>query len=187
MKIYKFLMLCIIVIMSACGGGGSIEPVKAPSKRVVVYYGDSLVNHSGDRLRFILGIPVQNYGKDAQMTYHAITGVYGSIDWSSDALYVFSWGTNEALQNISPDQFRLDLNHVVSTAKSLGKPVVIESPIRGQFVDVISEISQLYNVPISSYTPSESEFIWDGVHLNGEGLNNRAKILAAVVLKELTK
>lgn len=186
MKTYKFLALCVIVvIMSACGGG--TEPVKAPTKRLVVYYGDSLVNHSGDRLRSILDIPVQNYGKDAQMTYHAITGVYGSIDWSADALYVFSWGTNEALQNISPDQFRLDLNHVVSIVKKMGNPVVIEAPIRGQFVDIISEISQLYKVPVASYTPLQSEFIWDGVHLTGEGLDNRAKILAAVVLKELTK
>lgn len=182
--LYKFIIVLLLSVLTACGDG---EPANTPSKNLVVYYGDSLVNHSGDRLRLFLGIPVHNYGKDAQMSYHAINGLYGSIDWSSDALYVFSWGTNEQLQNISVDQFKSDMNFVITTAKSKGKLIVLEAPLRGQFLDVLKDLSIAHSVPLSVYVPKESEFISDNVHLNGEGLDNRAKILAAVVLKELTK
>jgi hypothetical protein len=145
------------------------------------------IHHSGDRLQLATGIPVQNNGLDAQMAYHAINSLYGAIDWSSDALYVFSWGTNEALQGISESQYRSDMNFVITTAKSLNKLVVLEAPLRGQFLDTLKDLSSIHNVPLSIYTPKESEFILDNVHLNGEGLDNRAKILAAVVSKELTK
>lgn len=181
-QLFHVIIITAFVMLSGCGGD---ETPKTPAKSLIMYYGDSLVHHSGDRLQTFTGVTTQNNGIDAQMTYHAITGVYGSLDWSKDALYVFSWGTNEALQNISSDQFRSDLNYVVTTAKNLGKPVVIESPLRGQFADVILEVSKLHGVPVASYTPSASEFISDGVHLNGEGLDNRAKVLADVVTKEL--
>lgn len=184
MKIYKFILLCFIAVLAACGDGDAPKP---PSKNLISYYGDSLVNHSGNRLGAFTGVVTQNNGKDAQMAYHAINGLYGGIDWSSDALYVFSWGTNEALQGISEYQYRSDMNYVITKAKSLNKLVVLEAPLRGQFLDILKDLSVIHNVPVSIYTPKDSEFISDGVHLNGEGLDNRAKILSAVVLKELSK
>lgn len=183
MKIYKLIFLCLFVVLSACGG----DSPQVPVKNLISYYGDSLVNHSGDRLQAFTGVKTQNNGKDAQMAYHAVNGLYGAIDWSSDALYVFSWGTNENLQGISETQYRNDINFVITTAKNNNKLVVLEAPLRGQFLSILRELSATHNVPLSIYSPKDSEFIFDGIHLNGVGLDNRAKILSDVVLKELNK
>ena len=184
-KIKYFILVFFIVFLSACGTG---ETKVAEKVNNVSYYGDSLVNHSGARLKNFLGIPVTNHGMDAQMTYHAITGVYGSIDWSKEGLYVFSWGTNEALQGVTEGAYKQDMNHVIVEAKSRGKLVVLEAPVRGQFINTLRDLSAMHNVPLSQYSPvSPSENHSDGVHLTDEGLNNRAKVLASVILKGFQK
>lgn len=181
----KILLISLTLFLSACGSS-EIE-VKQPTKQLVVYYGDSLVHHSGDRLENLLKIKVNNYGKDAQMTYHARYGLYGTINFNEDALYVLSWGTNEDLQNIDHDQYKSDMNYMISELKSRNKLIVLESPLKGQFFSVLLELSNTHKIPLSIYTPTQEEFISDNVHLTNVGLNNRAKVLSEIVYKELTK
>lgn len=183
----KILLLSICLLMSACGSSESEPEIKQPSKNLVVYYGDSLVNHSGGRLENLLKIKVHNFGKDAQMTYHAKYGIYGSINFDDDALYVLSWGTNEDLQNIDHAQFKTDMSYMISELKSRNKLIVIEVPLKGQFFSVLLELSNTHKIPLSIYSPSPEEFLTDTVHLTSDGLNNRAKVLSEVVYKELTK
>jgi hypothetical protein len=182
------ILISLILVLSVYGCGGSQEPeIKSPSKTLVVYYGDSLVNHSGDRLENLLKIKVNNFGKDAQMTYHARYGIYGTVDFDSDALFVLSWGTNEDLQNINSEQYKDDMNYMITQLKSRNKLIVLESPLKGQFLSVLRELSNTYKIPLSVYSPKPEEFISDNVHLTGVGLNNRAEVLSKIVYNELTK
>lgn len=183
----KILLISLALLLTACGSGDNKPESNIPSKNLIVYYGDSLVNHSGDRLENLLKIKINNYGKDAQMTYHARYGLYGTINFDEDALYVLSWGTNEDLQNIDHSQYKDDMNYMISELKSRNKLIVLEAPLKGQFFSVLLELSNTHKIPLSIYTPTPDEFISDNVHLTSVGLENRAKVLSKVVYKELTK
>lgn len=178
-------ILLLTLFLTACGQS---EPaITLPIKNLVVYYGDSLVNHSGDRLENLLKIKVHNFGKDAQMAYHARYGVYGSINFDDDALYVLSWGTNEDLQNVHKGEYRDNMIYMITQLKSRNKLIVLEAPLKGQFLDILIELSNSYKIPLSRYSPNSEEFSSDNVHLSSVGLDNRAKGLSEVVYKELTK
>lgn len=181
------LLLLLIIVVALLGACNPNDAAPVPTVNKIVYYGDSLVNHSGGRLEQYTGVSVTNYGKDAQMAYHAVLGVYGSIDYDQDALYVLSWGTNEDLQKVSPEEYKSNMNHIISTLKNNKKKVVVEVPLKLQFISVLNELSVKYDVPLASYAPKEDEFIFDGVHLTGAGLDNRVRVLAGVVKKEIEK
>jgi hypothetical protein len=182
----------IACIFAGCSGGE--EPVAIPKPVQVVYYGDSLVNQSGNRLQRLLpiGSSVDNKGTDAQMVYHAITGEYGSkLDYAQDKIYVLAWGINEALQNIAPSKFEGDLNHALIQLS--GKRIVLEAPplIYGydgakeqNAIDVrivVKSIGTRYNVPVVDKVVRR-DFV-DGVHPTGEHYDERAKALADAILK----
>lgn len=188
----RALWLFSVCIFIGCGSGQ--EPTSALTPVQVVYYGDSLVNQSGDRLQKLLpqGSKVDNKGTDAQMSYHAITGEYGNrLDYTQDKIYVLAWGTNEALQNIAPSKFEGDLNHILVLLS--GKKVVLESPpliygydgakeqnaidMRG----VVKSIGAMYNVPVVD-SVTRRDFV-DGVHPTNEHYDERAKALANAILK----
>jgi lysophospholipase L1-like esterase len=189
MRAFWFFIVCIF---SGCGSDQ--EPTAALTPVQIVYYGDSLVNQSGDRLQKLLpqGSTVDNKGTDAQMAYHAITGEYGSrLNYAQDKIYVLAWGANEALQNIAPSKFEGDLNHIL--VQLSGKKIVLESPplIYGydgtkeqNAIDmrtVVKSIGARYNVPVVD-SVTRRDFV-DGVHPTNEHYDERAKALADAIFK----
>lgn len=182
-------------VLTGCGAGVGDT---APKPVHVIYYGDSLVHQSGDRLLSYLpaGSTLENKGVDAQMAYHAINGSYGQygrLDLSpidTTGVFVFAWGTNEALQGVSLAQYEADMNHILFMAQ--GKRVVLEAPplilntqndanltiaaIRA----VMSKLGAVYGVPVVSSVRS-TDFISDGIHPTGAHYDARAKALAEVI------
>jgi GDSL-like Lipase/Acylhydrolase family len=186
------LFSAIIAVGCAADYGADPEPAKPVN---VVYYGDSLVHQSGDRLQKLLpiGSTVDNQGRDGQMAVHAISGTYGSIDYTQNKIYVLAWGTNEALQGISDAQYRGNMNHILTQLK--GKKVVIESPplltnpqndapttvIR--FRGILRELSTIHGAPVVDSVLRQDWWDGGGIHPSSDHYDERAKALAAVILK----
>ena len=192
MRTFRSALPIVAVFLFACAADTDLYPQPVN----VVYYGDSLVNQSGDRLQKLLpaGSTVDNKGTDAQMASHAIQGAYGhKIDYSHDKVYVIAYGTNEALQGISQEQYRGDINHILHNLQ--GKRVVIESPplIRWQqnnadfamvcFRQTLRELGKAYNATVVD-SVIRRDFV-DGYHPTQDHYDERAKALADALMASI--
>jgi GDSL-like Lipase/Acylhydrolase family len=197
LKLYRLrITIFIAMILIACAADVGIYPEPVTATPVhVVYYGDSLVHQSGGRLQKLLpvGSTVDNRGLDGQMAWHAIGGSYGSIDYNQNKIYVIAWGTNEALQGIADAQYRGDINHILVQLK--GKKVVIESPplltnpqndaptTVVRFRAILRELGVTHAVPVVDSVLRQDTWDGGGIHPSSEHYDERAKALAAAILK----
>lgn len=182
----KALFLALCLLFTACGDG--LQPVitrNAATCRTVYMYGDSITNQAGQTIeQFIPCYTIVNHGSDGTMARDMVMPA-----WSKEAVYTISYGANECLGAVSPDDYRLSLNHILNAGR--GYKIVLEAPWRvvdprcnpmiEQYRTVVVELGKQYSVPV--VIENTQEHIGEGIHLTQAHMRERAKLLAAQILK----
>lgn len=181
-----FPMLCAFVwvlFLAGCGSGAS-API--PDKPVrVEQRGDSITHQAGQMLADYLpvGSTVINLGVDGAMARDITVPAF-----QSGTVYTFSYGTNECLGGVSPDDYRATLNHILNAGR--GYSVVLEAPWRvvdprcnptiEQYRQVVVDLGKQYSVPVVIEDDQTFNAI-DGIHIPESHMRSRAQLLAEAI------
>jgi hypothetical protein len=148
--------------------------------------GDSITRQAGGDLKeFLPNCVIDNLGVDGAMARDIGTPVF-----ESGVTYSFSYGTNECLGAVSPEDYRLTLNHILHTGK--GHRIVLEAPWRvvdprcnpriEEYRQTVIDLGKAYNIPVVELDMNQ-DHIGEGIHLPPSHMRERARLLAAVILK----
>ena len=119
----KILAALAVLVLSACGGGGSSDPACVPQQTITVsILGNSIASGLGDdpTLRSMLfaqfgpGVSVVNHAVGGTEVSDIIIGRAGFKSWPQDAgdVTLVLDGTNEAIRGSSLAQFSADLGTI---------------------------------------------------------------------------
>lgn len=184
----NFLPL-LVVLLFACAADYGAYPVTSSdsaSCRHVEMYGDSITNQAGQTIEeFLPCYTVTNHGSDGTMAYQMPMPA-----WDKETVYTISYGTNECLGSVSPESYRLSLNHILNAGR--GQRIVLEAPWRvvdprcnwqiEAYRQIVVDLGKLYGVPVTALDPNQ-DHIGEGIHLTQPHMRERARLLAAEILK----
>ena len=182
----RALLIIVACMFSGCGSGTPEAPV-APVCRVVHMYGDSITHQAGQAIEeFLPCYTVINHGSDGTMAYQMPMPT-----WDKETVYTISYGTNECLNNVSLDSYRLSLNHILNAGR--GYKIVLEAPWLvvdprcnwqvEQYRQIVVDLGKLYNVPVATLDLDQSFNPNDGIHIPPDHMRERANLVAAEILK----
>jgi hypothetical protein len=186
----RSFLLLITVLLFACAADYDAYP-DAPSSgtascRKVEMYGDSITHQAGQTIEeFLPCYTVTNHGSDGTMAYQMPIP-----PWDKETVYTVSYGTNECLNSVSIESYRLSLNHILNAGR--GQRIVLEAPWLvvdprcnpniDQYRAVVVDLGKLYGVPVAVLNVNQ-DHIGEGIHLTQAHMRERARLLAAEVLK----
>lgn len=154
--------------------------------RTVHMYGDSITNQAGQTIeQFLPCYTVINHGADGTMARDRPVPV-----WDKEAVYTISYGTNECLNDVSVEDYRLSLNHILHAG--IGQRIVLEAPWLvvdprcnwniEAYRQTVVDLGKLYGVPVVALDVNQ-DHVGEGIHPTQSHMQARAKLLAAEVLK----
>jgi hypothetical protein len=187
LKIYRLhIALFTAMILIACAADVGIYPDPVPlNNHILKRHGDSITHQAGDDIKeFLPSWLVENRGVDGAMAQDI-----GTPAFEVGVTYSFSYGTNECLGAVPPENYRLSLNHILNAAK--GYRVVLEAPWRvvdprcnprvDEYRQVVVDLGKAYSVPV--VIEDNQDHIGEGIHLTQAHMRERARLLAAAILK----
>lgn len=133
----KLIIALLSVLLISCSGNSSPEFVsKLKCPYDIVLLGDSTFNQFGDRLKGLTCGNVTNYGLDAQNSGHLISGEYSKVGKYSDfittvpkgSLVIVNFGINDAFAQLSPTDFKNNINYFGDLATKNGLIFAIQTP-----------------------------------------------------------
>lgn len=181
MKLRSFIPL-LVVLLFACAADYGAYP-ETQTCRKVEMFGDSITHQAGQTIeQFLPCYTVINHGSDGTMARQMALPV-----WDKETVYTVSYGVNECLNNVSPNDYRLALNHILNAAN--GQRIVIEAPWRvvdprcnpmiEEYRAVAVQLGALYNVPVA--IEDNQDHIGEGIHLPQTHMQARAELLATLI------
>lgn len=183
----RAFLFVILLTLAGCGDGvPNVASSDTAACRTVHMYGDSITHQAGQTIEeFLPCYTVVNHGSDGTMARDMVVPV-----WGKDAVYTISYGVNECLGNVSPESYRLSLNHILNAGR--GQRIVLEAPWRvvdprcsdniEQYRQVVVDLGKVYGIPVAELDMNQ-DHIGEGIHLTQSHMRERARLLAAEILK----
>lgn len=183
---------CILFLVS-CADEGVISSLPCN----VDYSGDSLVFQSGNKLQ----IELQKLQSNCVVEVHGFRGetTRDRMNWfkqhvatlPSTTTIVLAYGANEALEGLSANQFEADAREMITAAG--GRKVIWESvwlmtnPKNGAPALAIEYRARIrkIGIPVSDSVLRQDTWDGGGIHPTEEHYVQRAKALAALIVKNL--
>jgi hypothetical protein len=179
---WVLLFLAFTLVLAACGEGVPVAKPPPP----VWQRGDSITQQAGQTLLGYLpaGTVLQNMGVPGSMARDVELPTY-----VKDAIYTYSFGVNECIGGVPPEEYRAALNHLVQ--KGIGFALVLEAPWRvtdprcSNTIDlyraVVVDLGRQYGVPVAIEDNQEHD--GNGIHLTQAHMEVRAQVLARAISK----
>lgn len=180
---YLFIALVAILLIACNDGTSTVTSSDTATCRTVHMYGDSITHQAGQTIEeFLPCYSVINHGADGTMARDMPMPV-----WDKEAIYTISHGVNECLGNVSPESYRLSLNHILNAGK--GQRIVLEAPWRvvdprcsdniEQYRQVVVDLGRFYGVPVA--IENNQDHIGEGIHLTQNHMRARAEVVANLI------
>lgn len=197
MAVWRVVLLCIALLVSACGDAPKLAPL-APEATLLAF-GDSLTYGTGAseqdsypaQLEKLIGRRVVRAGVPGETSAHALARLPGALDEHQPALLLLCIGGNDFLRNLGKAQVAENVRRMVALAKARGAGVLlIGTPEKGFTLTppaFYGELARQLGIPYEGKVIGEilrnSELKSDTIHPNARGYRLIAERVAALLKK----
>lgn len=187
-KLYLPFFLLALALAGCGDGSPTVTSSDSATRCHVVMRGDSITHQAGQTIeQFLPGCEVVNLGVDASILADVVQPV---MTFDKNTIYTYSYGVNECLgERVSVADYKATLSHVALQGR--GYKLIFEapwrvahaacSPMMYAYRQAVVDVGRLHGVPV--VIENGQAHSGDEVHLTFEHMSERARLLAAAILK----